>query len=120
MASSDKNWNLLESEDAGLELVQAIKATNVCDLSASRQCDGVTLLHVAAEKGYSRMLQELLQLQVKLEGNLIFLSSAIGEAHVSWYNRARFEAPLKPFGIILFLYLTARQPVATVICIIIC
>ena len=113
-------WNLLESEDAGLALVRAIEKTAVCSLSASRGCDGVTLLHVAAERGYTEMLRLLLQLQVKLEGNFIFLSSAIGEAHASWYNEAPFEAPLKPFGIILFLYLTARQPVATVICIIIC
>ena len=69
-SSSDKNWNLLESEREGLVLVRAIKETNVCDLSASRECDSVTLLHVAAARGYFNMLRELLELQVKLEENL--------------------------------------------------
>ena len=84
------NWNMIESEDAGLALVRAIKETAVCELSASRRCDGVTLLHLAAARGYINMMRLLLELQVKLEGNCILLSSAVGEAHVSWYN----EGPL--------------------------
>ena len=90
-ASSDKQWNLLESENAGLALVRTIEKTAVCELSASRRCDGVTLLHLAAERGYTDMLRHLLELQVKIEGNLIFLSSEIffffilvRETHASW------------------------------------
>ena len=87
-------WNLLESEEAGLALVRTIKENAVCELSASRRCDGVTLLHVAAARGYSRMLQELLELQVKLEGNFVPLSPAVREAHASCYMRVHLIAPL--------------------------
>ena len=117
-ASSDQNWNLLESEDAGMALVRSIEKTGVCDLSASRECDGVTLLHLAAARGYNKMLRHLLELQVKLEGNLILLSPALLEPHASWYDEGPFEGPLKPFGTILFLYLTG--PLATIMCFIIC
>ena len=92
-ASSDKKWNLLESEEAGLALVRSIEKTAVCDLSASRRWDGVTLLHLAAARGYSEMLVELLKLQVKLEGSFIILSPAVGEAHTSWYNEGHLRAP---------------------------
>ena len=98
--------------------MRKIENTAVCDLSASRGSDGVTLLHLAAARGYSEMLCYLLvqQLQVKLlsigaAGKTIFflLSPTAREAHASWYNEGPFEGPLKPFGTKLFLYLTAAR-----------
>ena len=104
------NWNLLESEDAGLALVRAIGETTVCKLSASRKCDRISLLHLAAARGYIYMIRELLKLQVKLEGKVysfvtgkkeknnqqVFNYSAVREAHVSRINRDYLGAPLNP------------------------
>ena len=86
------NWNLLKSEDVGLALVRTIENTAVCDLSASRS-DGVTLLHLAAARGYSEMLRYLLERQVKLVG--IFFSVIFGRSRGSnWLSNGAIPLPI--------------------------
>ena len=56
---SDVNWHRITNEQEGLDIINCIRETQVCDLTASGT-DGFTLLHLAAQKGYLLMIERLL------------------------------------------------------------
>ena len=53
-------WKGIGSEEEGSALVRTVARTKVCDVAACGS-EGYTLLHLAAHRGYSSMLQQLLR-----------------------------------------------------------